>query len=158
MKRIEKTLWKLIVTGLGLGYSPIAPGTMGALSALILATLILNFTQFPYFIILCLIIIFTFLGIIGSDKLRYLWGHDPSRIVIDEMVGMWISLMWIGPGWRPLLISFCLFRYFDIAKPFGIRKTEQLPGGLGVMADDIVAGIYANLILQLGRLIIIVFS
>ena len=93
-------------------------------------------------------LVFTVLGIIGSNKLQQKWGKDPSRIVVDEMVGMWISLLWVGSGWIPLLSAFVLFRFFDIVKPLGIHKTEQLPGGIGVMTDDILAGIYTNLILQ----------
>ena len=142
-------MWKLIVSGFGMGFSPIAPGTMGAIGALVPAILILNYLSSPYLIIACLSVIFTILGIIGCDKLRYQWGKDPSRIVVDEMVGMWISLMWIGRGWIPLFAAFILFRFFDIKKPLGIHKSEQLPGGLGVMADDILAGIYTNLIMQI---------
>jgi len=147
-------MWKLIVSGLGLGYSPIAPGTMGAIGALVPAILILNYAPYPNLILGCLLLIFTFLGIIGSNKLQYLWGKDPSRIVVDEMVGMWISLMWVGSGWISLLTAFTIFRFFDIVKPLGIRKTEQLPGGIGVMADDILAGIYTNLIMQIAFRII----
>lgn len=146
--------WKLIVTGFGLGYSPVAPGTMGALGALVPAILILNYAQLPYVWLISLIVIFTVMGIIGSNKLQNLWGKDPSKIVVDEMVGIWVSIMWIGSGWISLFAAFVLFRFFDIVKPLGIRKTELLHGGLGVMTDDIVAGIYANLILQFAILII----
>lgn len=154
MKRGKKPIWKLIVSGFGLGYSPVAPGTVGALGALVLAILILNWAPLPYLLLGCISLIFTILGIIGSNKLQYQWGRDPSKIVVDEMVGMWISLMWVGSGWISLLIAFVLFRFFDIVKPFGIRKTEQFPGGLGVMADDILAGIYTNLIMQIAFRII----
>jgi phosphatidylglycerophosphatase A len=154
MKRYKNSIWKLIVSGFGLGYSPVAPGTMGAIGALFLAILLIRYAPYPYLILACLSLIFTILGIIGSDKLRYLWGKDPSRIVVDEMVGMWISLMWVGSNWIPLFSAFIIFRFFDIVKPFGIRKTEQLPGGLGVMADDILAGIYTNLIMQIAFRII----
>ena len=147
-------MWKLIVSGFGLGFIPLAPGTMGAIGAMVPAMLILRYAQFPYLIIGSLVLVFTILGVIGSNKLQSQWGKDPSRIVVDEMVGMWISLLWVGTGWIPLLSAFILFRFFDIAKPLGIRKTEQLPGGLGVMTDDILAGIYANLLLQIAFRII----
>lgn len=147
-------MWKLIVSGFGLGYIPIAPGTMGAIGALAPAILILNYAQNPYLILGFLSLIFTILGIIGSNKLKFLWGKDPSRIVVDEMVGMWISLMWVGSGWISLLTAFAIFRFFDIVKPLGIRKTEQLPGGIGVVSDDILAGIYTNLIMQIAFRII----
>jgi len=149
MKKIESSIWKMIVSGLGLGYSPIAPGTMGSIGAMVPAILILNYAPYPNLLFGCLVMIFTFLGIIGSNKLQNLWGKDPSRIVVDEMVGMWISLMWVRWGWIHFLTAFILFRFFDIVKPLGIRKTEQLPRGLGVMADDVLAGIYTNLIMQI---------
>jgi len=69
-------------------------------------------------------------------------------------VGMWIGLLWVGSGWLNLLTAFILFRFFDIVKPLGIRKAEQLPGGMGVLADDILAGIYTNLIMQIAFRII----
>jgi len=147
--RHKLSVWKLIVTGFGLGYTPVAPGTMGAIGALVPAILILKYAPVPDLLLASLSLVFTILGIIGSNKLKALWGEDPSRIVIDEMVGMWISLLWVGWGWFPLITAFVLFRFFDIVKPMGIRRTEQLPGGMGVMADDILAGIYANLVTQI---------
>jgi len=149
MRKNEKTFWKLIATGFGLGYVPRAPGTAGALGALVCAILILRFTANPYLWIGIALLVFTAAGIIAANKLEDRWGKDPSRIVIDEVAGMWVSLMWIGKGWIPLLLAFLLFRFFDIVKPLGIRRTEQLPGGVGVMADDILSGIYANVVLQM---------
>lgn len=149
MKSSALSVWKMIVSGFGLGFSPVAPGTIGALGALVPAILILRYAPNPNLILGSLVLVFTILGIIGSNKLQNQWGKDPSRIVADEMVGMWISLLWIGAGWIPMISAFILFRFFDIVKPLGIHKTEQLPGGIGVMADDILAGIYANLLLQI---------
>lgn len=150
MKKRELSIWKMIVSGFGLGFIPFAPGTMGALGALVPAILILKYVSFPNLFLTCLALLFTVLGILGSDKLQYLWGKDPSRIVIDEIVGMWISLLWLKTGWLSIALAFLLFRFFDMVKPLGIRKTERLPGGIGVMADDILAGIYANISLQAG--------
>ncbi|MGE5424417.1 MAG: phosphatidylglycerophosphatase A [Syntrophothermus sp.] len=156
MKQQYKLLpWKLIVSGFGSGYIPLAPGTMGSLGALIPAILILKMTSSPNLILLILIVIFTVLGIAGAEKLKYSWGKDPSRIVVDEMVGMWISLLWIGNNNILFIAAFLLFRLFDIYKPLGIRKMEELPGGMGVMADDMLAGIYANLVI---RLTVFIFS
>jgi phosphatidylglycerophosphatase A len=149
MKSNVLSVWKMFVSGFGLGFIPIAPGTMGALGALVPATLILLYMTHPNLILGSLVLVFTILGIIGSNKLQHQWGKDPSRIVVDEMVGMWISILWLGTGWIPMLSAFILFRFFDIIKPLGIRKMEQLPGGIGVMADDILAGIFANLLLQI---------
>ena len=138
-----------IATGFGSGYSPFAPGTAGALLALLIWVLIAYLTPASLFVItLSLVIIFTFLGIWSSNVLIPKWGEDPSRIVVDEMVGMWIPLLAIGISDVYYIIgAFVLFRLFDIFKPLGIRKMEDLKGGLGVMMDDIVAGIYSLLLI-----------
>ena len=92
---------------------------------------------------------FTAAGIWSADKLESEWGKDPSKVVVDEMVGVWIALLAVPVGnvWY-ILFAFLLFRFFDIFKPLGIRKMEQLEGGIGVMADDILAGIYSFLLLM----------
>ncbi|MEL6867415.1 MAG: phosphatidylglycerophosphatase A, partial [Bacteroidota bacterium] len=75
---------------------------------------------------------------------------DPSKVVIDEMAGMWISLLWLPFSPLLLLLAFLLFRAFDIGKPFYIRQMEKLPSGWGIMMDDVLAGVYTNLLLQIG--------
>ena len=142
----------LIASGFGSGYSPIAPGTAGALLATLIwwgyASLFNDYYQTLQctFLLVC---IFTFLGIWSSGVSEKYWGKDPSRVVIDEMVGTWIALLAVPVGnvWY-ILFAFLLFRFFDIFKPLGIRKMEQLEGGIGVMADDILAGIYSFLLLM----------
>ena len=89
------------------------------------------------------------LGIIATDKLEDEWGKDPSKVVLDEVIGVWIAMMFVPFSFFNVLLAFGLFRYFDIAKPLGIRKLEALNGGLGVMADDMLAGIYSNITLQI---------
>lgn len=91
---------------------------------------------------------FTILGIWAVNRLEPYWGEDPSRVVVDEMVGVWIALLaapsgsvWYGLG------AFALFRLFDIFKPLGIRRMESFSGGFGVMMDDILAGIYSFVVL-----------
>jgi phosphatidylglycerophosphatase A len=148
--------WKVITSGFGLGYVPFAPGTMGSLGALIPAVIILRFSSQPYVIISALFFVFAILGIIGAGKLRHILGKDPPEIVVDEMAGMWVSLLWIGSDWIRISLAFLLFRMFDIFKPLGIRKAESLPGGFGVMADDVLAGIYTNLLIQGFNLILAV--
>jgi len=76
------------------------------------------------------------------------WGKDSYRIVIDEVAGMCLSLLFIPVRWQYMVIGLLLFRFFDIAKPLYIRKMEQLHGGWGVMMDDMLAGLYSNLALQ----------
>ncbi len=141
-------IWKSIVTVGGLGYSPIAPGTAGALGALLPAILILKFSGNPDLWLILMVVLTTILGIIGSNIAEKEWGKDPSKIVIDEAAGMWISLLFTGTSWFTIISGFVLFRFFDIFKPLGIRKAESIPGGTGVMVDDILAGVYANLVLQ----------
>lgn len=77
------------------------------------------------------------------------WGEDPSKVVIDETVGLWISMLFIPINTYTLILAFILFRFFDILKPLGIRKLDQLKNSWGVMLDDILAGVYANMVLQL---------
>jgi phosphatidylglycerophosphatase A len=148
-----KTIYKLTATALGAGYSPFAPGTMGAIVGCIALWVFEEFnlisTTTTPILFIGLIVITTILGIIATDKLEADWGKDPSKVVLDEVIGMWITMMFVPLSIFNLLLGFGLFRLFDIAKPFGIRKLESLKGGVGVMADDILAGIYANIVLQI---------
>ncbi len=150
-----KNLHKFLATGFGSGYAPIAPGTAGSLVAVVLFYLYWQCGLFSYqeiqLINLGLALVFLFLGVWSSNVLESEWGKDPSKIVVDEMVGIWISLLWIPLGIWWLLAAFVLFRFFDILKPLGIRKMENLKGGWGVMMDDVLAGIYTNIVLQIVR-------
>ncbi len=140
---------KLIATAFGLGYSPIAPGTMGAIGGIAVYLLIINSLSQVNMILGLLIILFLFLGIIASNKLESEWGKDPSKIVIDEVVGVWIALLFIPSEWQYTLGAFLLFRFFDIVKPLYIKRAEKLKGGWGVMFDDVLAGVYANIVIQI---------
>ncbi|MCB9361788.1 MAG: phosphatidylglycerophosphatase A [Flavobacteriales bacterium] len=146
-----KIIHTLIATALGAGFSPFAPGTAGAIVACIILWLIEQLKLFSTYSIsyLLLIISCTTLGVISTNYLEKHWGKDPSKVVMDEVIGMWITMVFVPFSYLNVLMAFILFRFFDIAKPLGIRKLEKLPGGIGVMADDILAGIYANLVLQL---------
>lgn len=92
--------------------------------------------------------LFTVMGVWATNRLEPFWGEDPSRVVVDEMVGVWIALLAAPSGnvWYALG-AFALFRLFDIFKPLGIRRMESFPGGIGVMMDDILAGIYSFVVL-----------
>lgn len=148
-----KFIYKLLATALGVGYSPFAPGTAGAIigcAALwLLEKYYLISTTTTPFLFISLIVVTIIMGIIATDKLEPEWGKDPSKVVLDEVIGMWITMMFVQFTWLNVLIGFVLFRFFDIAKPLGIRKLEKLKGGVGVMADDMLAGIYANIVLQI---------
>lgn len=88
------------------------------------------------------------IGVWSSDRVEKIWGHDSPRVVVDEIAGMGISLVGLPAGIKYVVTAFLLFRFFDIVKPLGIRQLEKLNGGLGVMLDDVVAGLYANLLIQ----------
>ena len=89
------------------------------------------------------------LGTWSADKVEEKWGKDSSKVVIDEVAGMCITLLLVPIKWQYVLVGLALFRFFDIAKPLYIRRMEKLNGGWGVMMDDVLAGIYANIVLQL---------
>jgi phosphatidylglycerophosphatase A len=88
------------------------------------------------------------LGIRSAGKVEAGWGEDSYRVVIDEVAGMCITLLFIPVKWPYVVTGLVLFRFFDIVKPLYIRKMELLDGGWGVMMDDVLAGVYANVILQ----------
>ena len=145
------TLHKIIASFFGTGYAPIAPGTAGAILAALLVwlwqTLDPSLTHYGWSL-LALTIAATLLGVYSTDQLEPEWGKDPSKVVIDEAVGLWITVLFLPVNLYYLLAGLILFRIFDIWKPLGIRKMESIKGGWGVMLDDVLAGIYANLILQ----------
>lgn len=103
--------------------------------------------------VLC--VVFTLLGTWATDRLMVWWGEDPSRVVVDEMVGVWIPLLACPSGdWWYMLAAFALFRFFDILKPLGIRSLDRRHGAFWVMADDILAGVYSLIVVLLVRWII----
>ena len=147
-------VYKVFATGFGSGYAPVAPGTAGAVVGVIMVWLTHQFLfpneliSYPLFLLLATIVFFI-IGVLATNKLESEWGKDPSKIVIDEIIGVWIGLLWLPIEWPWILAAFALFRFFDILKPLGIRKAEALPGGWGVMLDDALAGVYTLVVLQL---------
>ena len=89
-------------------------------------------------------------GTLAAQRVEPDWGKDSSRVVIDEVAGMWVSMLGVPATGPRLLAGLALFRFFDITKPLLIREMERLPGGAGVMLDDVLAGFYANLLLRAG--------
>ena len=139
---------KLIATGLGVGYIGKGAGSVAAgLYCIVYYLFTSQFHQGFGAIIFTIVLII--LGIWCSNKLEFTWGKDNGKIVIDEIVGMQISLLFIPTTILNISIAFVFFRFFDILKPFYIKKMEKLPKGWGVMFDDILAGIYSNALLQL---------
>lgn len=140
----------VIGTGFGAGFWPWGPGTAGAVLATAIWFLLsacLDWMQLLAVVTL-LILVFTYLGTWATAKLMPFWGDDPSRVVVDEMVGVWIPLLLAGTWWQALL-ALLLFRFFDIVKPLGIRSFDRRKGAFWVMFDDILAGIYSAIVLYL---------
>ena len=137
---------KLISTCFGIGYLQKGAGTLAAIMVS-LAWLLLpeKGIGFVYYILMVTLIFFC--GQWASGIVEKQWGHDSNRIVVDEVLGMTVSLFLVPVQWKYVLLAFVHFRFFDILKPLYIRKAEKL--SWGVMADDLLAGIYANIILQL---------
>lgn len=130
------------------GYSPIAPGTAGSAAGLLLI-LPLRMLERPWLDVAVAVGLFI-VGIWSATLVeRHLGVEDPGVVVIDEVVGMLVSLLWLPLSWQVILAAFLLFRVFDIVKPWPAGRFERLGGGLGIMADDAMAGIYANLVVQL---------
>lgn len=90
------------------------------------------------------------LGTLAAQQVEASWGKDSYRVVIDEVAGMWVSMLFIPITIPRLVAGLILFRFFDIVKPLYIRRMEQLPGGVGVMMDDVLAGVYSCLLLHAG--------
>ena len=140
-------LASLIATGAGVGKLPIAPGTWASIVAIPVASLLyilggtwlLSVTIFLGFVI----------GIfVSSYQAQKLDDNDPSEVVIDEFIGMWLSILPIASDWRYYIIAILLFRFADIFKPWPCKAVERLPGGLGIMMDDIIAGLYAGILVS----------
>lgn len=139
---------KIISTSLGIGYIGKGAGTYASVFTCFLWYILLANGYEMKFAPLAVTLFLTVIGIISANKVEILWGKDHNRVVIDEVAGMCISLLFIPLSVRYIIAGLILFRFFDIVKPLGVRQLEKWPGGWGVMADDVLAGIYANVILQ----------
>ncbi len=140
-----KFLVKLIASGLGTGFSPVAPGTAG--SALAAAVAWLLRSHWDLSLGLSLTLLASVAGVFVCNRAERYWGHDNGRMVIDEVAGQWLTLCLVPLSGVTVLIGFFLFRALDIVKPPPARSAENLPGGWGVMADDLVAGALGAVIL-----------
>jgi phosphatidylglycerophosphatase A len=143
-----KPLWfvRAFASGLFSGYSPIATGTVG--SAVGLLIYFLPGFEHPYVIMpACFAVLL--LGIVAADQMEKIYGHDPAEVTIDEILGMWISLLFLPKSLLIAITAFIIFRLMDIMKPFPARRFDAARGGFGIMFDDVVAGTYANLLTHL---------
>jgi phosphatidylglycerophosphatase A len=144
-------LKELLFTGFYSGYFPWAPGTVGSLVGMVIYIL-----EFIFFGDKCRIInvVVFILMVYPSIKLSnageiYFGEKDPPQVVIDEVMGYWISVLLHPFSYTTALLAFFIFRLMDIIKPFPVRNLEKLEGGMGILMDDLVAGIYTNVILVL---------
>ncbi len=149
--RLNDNFSKFISTVGFIGYIPFAPGTFGTLAGLVVMVILRP--ALPLHIALSVFSIIT--GVISSTHAERLFNKkDPSYVVIDEFAGYIVSLLFLPLSWGYMVAAFFLFRIFDIIKPPPLRKLEySLKGGFGIMADDIGAAVYTNLLLQAWRLI-----
>ena len=164
--RTSKDYLALVIATCGVGYLPLAPGTWGSLVGIgifavtrgVLMKIFFDLARPEFSVLevyyqiaafeLVVVAVITFAGTWAASRSESLFGtKDPSKVVIDEVAGQYIALMPVpyvmGPALGSAILAFVLFRFFDIVKPYPARKLESLPAGLGVMADDLIAGIYA---------------
>lgn len=139
-----------LATWFGCGYWPWGPGTAGSAGGLLVAWLLVQYAGWPAWSLLVLAAVATPVGIWAAGRTaEIVHKEDPGLVVVDEVLGQWIALaalpVWT---WQGGLAAFALFRLFDITKPWPVRKLERLPGGTGIVADDLGAGIYAAIVLR----------
>ena len=141
-----QVLIKLISTLFFIGYAPVASGTAGSLFAGLIYLALCRNTYASF----AVTAIFIFLGFWSSGKAEDIFKKkDDSRIVIDEAAGLLVAMLYIPFALKYLIAGFFIFRALDVIKPFPIRQVEGLYGSLGIMLDDIIAGVYTNIMLQL---------
>jgi len=150
--RLKISEW--IATCFKVGYLPLAPGTWGSIfSILIWWVFIKDLNLYVFGVI---IVLFFIIGIVTSNiMIDELDDNDPSHIIIDELVGQWLALLFLPKGLINIAIAFILFRFFDIIKPWPISLIEKLPKGLGVMSDDLVAGFVTLVLIQVVNIYIL---
>ena len=134
-----------VATALGVGYVPFAPGTFGSAVGLLLWFVLPSspIAQAAAIVVVCVVGSWS-----GSVAERYFGRVDPGHVVVDEVAGMLVTLFLVPVGWIGAIAGFFLFRISDIIKPYPANRLERLPGGIGIMADDVMAGVYANLVLR----------
>jgi phosphatidylglycerophosphatase A len=140
---------KITSTSFGIGYIGKGAGTAAAVATCLIWYALASGQTGNFIPALTFTLFVIALGIWSGNVVESIWGKDHNRVVIDEVAGMCITLLWIPVTPINILAALILFRFFDIVKPLYIRKLEDLPGGWGVMFDDVLAGIYANIVLQI---------
>jgi phosphatidylglycerophosphatase A len=130
------------------GYFPIAPGTVGSAAGLVVYLLVW-WTRSPIVEVGLIVATFAVGTWAATHAERYFGGIDPGPVVIDEVLGMLVTLAFVPAGWSAMIAGFVLFRVLDVVKPYPANRLEKLHGGFGIMADDAMAGVYANIALRI---------
>jgi phosphatidylglycerophosphatase A len=140
---------KLIATWFYCGYTPVGPGTAGSIAAIVIAWVVHYYTGLPGTAFGFFAALLVIPGVWAADVVARQSGtEDPQIVVVDEVVGQWVTLAGATQlNWKSWLIALALFRLFDIWKPPPIRRLEKLPGGIGIVADDALAGVYGAVVL-----------
>lgn len=148
-KATQTKLANLISTWFGCGYAPTAPGTAGSLAALAIGIVLHEFAGFGrwHFLVMAAVVFAPSVWA-ATQTARAVQRKDPGLVVVDEVIGQWIALAGAAAfNWKSYAAAFFLFRLFDIWKPPPVRQLEALPEGLGIIADDVMAGCYAAAVL-----------
>ena len=143
---LKQRLALVLATGFGSGYSPFAPGTAGSAVGLVF---VWGMSFFGIFGQVAMVLVVTILSMIAADMVARSMGlKDPGLIVADEIAGMMVTMIAIPLSAKSLILGFILFRAMDVWKPPPARQFERLKGGIGIVADDLMAGVYAQLALR----------
>ena len=137
---------KIIGSGFYTGYAPFASGTVGSLAGL--AFFFIPSFSLPQVLIPATIVLF-YVGGRAAEKMEQYYGQDPSEVTVDEIVGMWISLIFVPFTYLNYALAFIIFRVLDILKPYPAAEFDKKSGGWNIMLDDIIAGLYTNAIIQI---------
>jgi phosphatidylglycerophosphatase A len=129
------------------GYFPVAPGTVGSAAGLIVYLLV-RWAHSRVFEVALIVAVFVVGTWAATHAERYFGGIDPGPVVIDEVLGQLVTFAFIPVGWHAAIVGFVLFRIYDVIKPYPANRLEKFHGGLGIMADDAAAGVYANITLR----------
>jgi len=144
---LNEKLITFLATGFGSGLAPFAPGTAGTLVGVLISLIFMPFPWIVRFVAVLALLAFSFYVADQAEKIYKI--KDDQRIVIDEVIGFQITMVPVAINIPTLCAGFVLFRIFDIVKPFPVKNLQRLPGGWGVVADDVAAGIYAAIVLWL---------
>ena len=150
ISHLKKLGW-FIATGAGTGLSPVAPGTIGSGAALLIYLALPISSSSPFFLLLILLGLIS--GVWATGTLATPDNPDPSKVVWDEFIGLWITCLFLPKTWEWQILAILMFRTFDIFKPWPVRRLESLPKGWGIMFDDVLAGIYGIVCLNSTRIL-----